>query len=104
MLFAPHCGVTREGLCGYYHRHGQNELTTACGAALGALSAVKDLSEAPEIDIMSFDVQMDHIKRLVWQQRNRVNAAEEPVAEVTNVLYEQARDYFLDLVKNKHKH
>jgi hypothetical protein len=53
---------------------------------------------------MSFDVQFDHIKRLVWEQRNRVNAAKEPVAEVTNVLYEQARDYFLDLVKNKYKH
>ena len=53
---------------------------------------------------MRFDVQMDYIKCLVWQQRERVNAANEPVAEVTNVLYEQARDYFLDLIRNKYKH
>ena len=43
VLFAPHCGVSREGLCGYYHRHGQRELTTACGAAIGALNSVRDL-------------------------------------------------------------
>lgn len=54
--------------------------------------------------MMSFDVQMDYIKLLVWQRRERVNSAEEPVAEVTNILYEQARDYFLDLIKNKYKH
>ena len=53
---------------------------------------------------MSFDLQMNHIKRLVWKERKRVNVAKEPIAEVTNVLYEQARDYFLDLVKNKYKH
>ena len=68
------------------------------------MSAVKDLKEAPQTPTMSFDLQMNHIKRLVWKERKRVNVAKEPIAEVTNVLYEQARDYFLDLVKNKYKH
>ena len=104
VLFAPHCGVSREGLCGYYHRHGQRGLTTACGAALGALDAVKDLKEAPETQTMSFDVQMDFIKRIVWQQRERITAAHEPAAEVTNVLYENARDYFLEVVQRRYKH
>jgi hypothetical protein len=66
VLFAPHCGVTSEGLCGYFHREGQRAPTTACGAAIGALKAVKDLEQAPEMDTMSFDVQMDFIKSLVW--------------------------------------
>ena len=41
---------------------------------------------------------MDYIKRLVWQQRERITAAHEPAAEVTNVLYERSRDYFLDII------
>lgn len=41
ILFAPHCAVSREGLCGYYHRHGQAKLTTACGAVLGAYKEMK---------------------------------------------------------------
>lgn len=43
VLFAPHCAVSEEGHCGYYHRLGQKEESTACGAVLGAYNAVKDL-------------------------------------------------------------
>ena len=46
---------------------------------------------------------MDYIKRLVWHNKDRVAATEEPIAEVTNVLYEKARDYFLDVVQKKYK-
>jgi hypothetical protein len=41
---------------------------------------------------------MDYIKCMVWQEKDRILASEEPAAEVTNVLYERARDYFLDVV------
>ena len=47
---------------------------------------------------------MDYIKRLVWQQRERITAAHEPAAEVTNVLYERSRDYFLDIIQRRYKH
>lgn len=67
------------------------------------MNAVKDLKEAPQAPVMSFDLQMNHIKRIVWNERKRCTSSKEPIAEVTNVLYEQARDFFLDLVKNKYK-
>ena len=79
-------------------------MTTACGAALGAYEAVKDEEETPLLDACSFDVQMDYIKYMVWHHRARISAAEEPASEVTSVLYEHTRDYFLDLLRNKYKH
>lgn len=36
VLFAPHVAISEEGKIGYYHRRGQHELTSACGAAIGA--------------------------------------------------------------------
>ena len=36
VLFAPHVAISEEGNIGYYHRRGQTELTSACGAAIGA--------------------------------------------------------------------
>jgi hypothetical protein len=45
---------------------------------------------------------MDHIKRLVWNERERISTASEPIAEITNVLYEDIRKFFLDVVKNKY--
>lgn len=56
VLFAPHAAVSEEGHCGYYHRHGQAAETVACGAAVGAYEAVKDLETEPEIDVMGTDI------------------------------------------------
>jgi hypothetical protein len=55
ILFAPHCAVSEDGKVGYYHRNGQAEVSTACGAAIGAYKSVKDLRLEPSADIMSLD-------------------------------------------------
>lgn len=54
LLFAPHCGVSKEGCCGLIHRRGQAGKSTACGAAIGAYGAVKDLKNPPPIDLRDF--------------------------------------------------
>ena len=95
VLFAPHCAVSEEGEVGYYHRHGQRDLSTACGAAIGAYKAVKDLDTEPECKLLSKDQQMDYIKRLVWQNKARIEESSEPIAEVTYVLYEHIKEYIL---------
>jgi hypothetical protein len=51
---------------------------------------------------MGHDIQMQYIKNLVWQNRERINAAEEPNAEVTYLLYEHIRDYILQVVDKKY--
>jgi len=98
VLFAPHCAISSEGKCGYYHRRGQEELTTACGAAIGAYNQVKDLENVADIDTLSRDFQMQYIKRLVWKQRERITAAKEPIAELTYVMFDHIKDYITDVV------
>lgn len=102
VLFAPHCSVSPEGKCGFYHRHGQAALSTACGAAIGAYNAAQQMTEVPEIDILSRDYQMDYIKRLVWQQKSRIASAKEPHAELTYVIYEHIKDYIMDVIGTKY--
>lgn len=101
VLFAPHCAISPEGKCGYYQREGQAGESTACGAAIGAWGAVKDLDAMPEGDMSKFDMQMDHIKKLVWKNRERIGAAENAIAETTYVLYEQVQAY-MDQCVDRH--
>jgi hypothetical protein len=56
VFFGPHIAISKEGVCGSYHRKGQSEPTTACGAAIGAYEAVKDLEHAPTVNFQDFDV------------------------------------------------
>ena len=36
ILFAPHIGVTEDGIFGKFDREGQDDLDNACGAAIAA--------------------------------------------------------------------
>jgi hypothetical protein len=47
---------------------------------------------------------MDHIKRLVWNNRDRVTKANVPFAELSTLLYEDISKFFLDVCRNKYKH
>jgi len=104
VLFAPHCAVSEEGKCGYYHREGQAEESTACGAAIGALGAVKDLAYEPMVDVMSYDVQMQYIKNLIWKNKERITTAPNSIAEATYVLYDHIHDYIRHIVDKKYIH
>ena len=95
VLFAPHCAVSKEGKCGTYHRPWQNFDTFACGAAIGALNAVKDLEEEPQIDPLGIDFQMQHIKRLVWKNREQLNESKNPIRDTTYILY----DHILSFIR-----
>lgn len=46
ILFAPHVGVDSKGQVGKVVREGQDGSSSACGAAIGALAAVKSDPEA----------------------------------------------------------
>ena len=49
---------------------------------------MKDLEEEPEEEADDFDGQFDHIKRLVWKHRQRIHESQNPIPEVTRVIYE----------------
>jgi hypothetical protein len=42
---------------------------------VGAYQQVKDEEVVPKCDILSRDVQMQYIKRVIWQHKNRIAAA-----------------------------
>jgi len=42
VLYAPHVGITADGVVGKVHRPGQEKETTACGASIGAYNSLSD--------------------------------------------------------------
>ena len=58
----------------------------------------------PEVNFLDFDVQMDHIKRLVWEERDRISNCTVPFKKLTKLLFEDIRKFFLDVCRNKYKH
>ena len=41
VMFAPHVGIDRDGVVGSIHRDGLAKNSSACGASIGALGALK---------------------------------------------------------------
>lgn len=103
ILFGPHVAVTTEGgaeakQCGYYHRIGQQEPSSACGAAMGALAWARSADKEPVIDVESNDLQMDFIKRHVFRSKARIFASRNPEAELAFTMFEFVRDMMLSIV------
>ena len=65
ILFAPHVGISDQGTVGKIVRRGQSEASSACGAAIGALSAVKSDKTSGNFLSGYQDHEMDCIKHLL---------------------------------------
>lgn len=87
IYFGPHIGVSKEGKIGEILRHGQNKTTGCCGAAKGALNKLIN-NLIIENNISELDYQMNTIEQIVFVQRERILAAEFPIKEATEVIYE----------------
>lgn len=51
---------------------------------------------------MSFDVQMQYIKNLIWKNKERILKAENCNAEATYVLYDHIHEYIKEVVDKKY--
>lgn len=56
----------------------------------------------PVPDPDTFDLQMDFIKALIWENRERISDAENAIAEATNVVYEKTEELMEILVDTKY--
>ena len=65
VLFAPHVGISEEGVVGSIHRDGLEEISHACGPAISALDALKKDRKAGDMLNGYLDNQMDIIKHLL---------------------------------------
>jgi len=90
LLFSPHVGISREGKVGYVQRRGQNEESTACGAAMGALGA---LTARPELKADPHDLQMGYILSEFNKRWDEIEAAECRPTCVTHMLYDLQVEY-----------
>lgn len=76
VLFAPHVGICNNGNVGKIHREGQSFASSACGAAIGALAAVKQDASCGNFQSGYMDQQMDTIKHLLAPRVGSIAASE----------------------------
>ena len=87
IYYGPHIGITKEGVIGEIHRHGQAKNTGCCGAAKGALN--KLLNHAITANLVTeLDYQMNTIEQIVLKEKTRIASAVIPLKEATEVIYE----------------
>ena len=101
VFYAPHIGITKEGIIGEISRIGQNSNSACCGAAKGALGKLVN-NQIIEGNISSLDFQMNTIEQIFLHQKERILKAENQIFEATEVMYEAIDDRIEVLVKETH--
>ena len=103
ILFAPHVGVEFDGKVGALKRVNQKEVSSACGAAVGAFKALmKEAKEGEGIaygvqDGVSdyFDAQILFIKAKLKDRIKKVADSPDATAYVTYQMYCLVREFFI---------
>jgi len=87
IYYGPHIGITKEGVIGEIHRHGQSKNSGCCGAAKGALNKLIHhlIQEGHVTDI---DYQMNTIEQILLAEKDRILSAQVPLKEATEVIYQ----------------
>lgn len=101
IFYAPHIGVTKDGIIGEIQRIGQQKNSACCGAAKGALGKLLD-QKIIEGNISTLDFQMNTIEQIFLHQKERILMAENQIFEATEVMYEAIDDRIEVLVKETH--
>ena len=97
VYYGPHIGISKEGIVGEIHRVGQNKNSGCCGAAKGALGKLMNNLIEPGV-ITEMDYQMNTIEQIIYRQKERILAADIPLYEATEVIYEAIDQRILELV------
>lgn len=87
VFYAPHIGITKEGVIGEIGRIGQTKNSACCGAAKGALAKLLS-NEIVEGNISTVDFQMNTIEQIFLHSADRIVNASNQIFEATEVMYE----------------
>lgn len=98
IFYAPHIGITKEGMIGEISRIGQSNNSACCGAAKGALGKLA-AGQIIEGNITSLDFQMNTIEQIFLHNKDRILNAQNRIFEATEVIYEAIDDRIEVLVK-----
>ena len=93
VLFAPHVGLHTDGTVGKVMREGQSGISSACGAAIGALAALKADESCANFPNGYQDHQMDCIKHLLKPYVKEISKAENEQAALVYAMYSMIEEY-----------
>lgn len=99
IYYAPHIGVSKEGIAGEIHRIGQSKPSGCCGAAKAALGKLMR-DELSEGHVTELDYQMNTLEQILLRQKARVMSAPNPLIAATEVIYEAIDERIQLLVSN----
>jgi hypothetical protein len=87
IYYAPHIGITKQGIAGEINRVGQHKPSSCCGAAKAALTKLLNGS-IQEGMISELDYQQNTIEQIFHRQEDRILTSSNPLIEATHVMYE----------------
>jgi len=91
VYYAPHIGITKEGITGEINRVGQHKPSACCGAAKAALTKLLN-GAIQEGMISELDYQQNTIEQIFLRQEDRILTSSHPLLEATTVMYEAIND------------
>lgn len=97
VFYAPHIGITKEGVLGEISRIGQQANSACCGAAKGAVTKLLN-GQIEAGHVTDLDYQMNTIEQIFLKQADRIKAAENPMFTATEVMYEAINERIDELV------
>ena len=97
ITYGPHIGITKTGDIGEIHRMGQSANTGCCGASRSALERLMNNQIEPG-HTSEIDYQMNTIEQILYASKERILAANTPLHEATEVIYEAIDDRINELV------
>ena len=106
ILFAPHVGLSPDGIVGKFHRVGQTHIDSACGAAIGAFNTLQKHSKGDgtfdEKALLSaaspLDMQFAYIIEKMKPKYDKIAAHPNPQTGTAIAMFELARDFILEIV------
>lgn len=99
IMFAPHVGISPDGKVGAVIRFGQSKSSTACGAAVGAYSALKKGGALNSDQAgAAIDTQLNYIVEKLNQRLEGVGATENDMAFVAYQNYDIARQLLFEIL------
>ena len=98
ILFAPHVGIDSSGLIGKVQRDGQDASSSACGAAIGALAAMKSGIKETEFKNGMHDHQMDCIKHLLEPHVDELAASKNEQVALAYKMYEILEEFLESII------
>mmetsp|Transcript_9313 Transcript_9313/g.17359 ORF Transcript_9313/g.17359 Transcript_9313/m.17359 type:complete len:705 (-) Transcript_9313:78-2192(-) len=91
VLYGPHVGISGTGEVGKYLRKGQDDLSTACGACIGAYNACC-AAGGGDLEFDEVDIQMGFIKSQIAPHAKRISRQSCPMAALSYQAFEAVKN------------